>query len=87
MFAKQDFRAFASVAASSAISVLSSLENKSLDFIKASAFLTIFLYQSHVGWRLEENCFNVIITSGIKSSFNKKSSSHLWNAFSIQLYV
>jgi hypothetical protein len=53
--------------------------NKSLDFIKASAFLTLFLYQSHVGWRLEENCFHVI-TGGIKS-FNKKISSHLWNAF------
>lgn len=33
------------------------------------------------GWRLEENCFHVI-TGGIKS-FNKKISSHLWNAFSI----
>jgi len=82
MFAKLDFRAFCLSRSffSDFCAIIS--RNKSLDFIKASAFLTLFLYQSQVGWRLEENCFHVI-TSGIKS-FNKKSSSHLWNAFSIQ---
>jgi len=81
MFAKHDSRAFCFSCSffSDFCAIIS--RNKSLDFIKASAILTIFLYQSHVGWRLEENCFNVIITSGIKSPFNKKSSSHLWNAF------
>jgi len=79
MFAKLDFRAFCLSRSffSDFCAIIS--RNKSLDFIKASAFLTLFLYQSQVGWRLEENCFHVI-TSGIKS-FNKKSSSHLWNAF------
>jgi len=79
MFAKQDFRAFCFSRSffSDFCAIIS--RNKSLDFIKASAFLTLFLYQSHVGWRLEENCFHVI-TGGIKS-FNKKISSHLWNAF------
>ena len=69
------FLFFVQGAASSAISVLSSL-NKSLDFLKASAFLTLFL---SITLSVEENFFS-IITISIKS-FHKRSPSHLWNAF------